>query len=255
MGAIVGAAYATGMPAREIESIITRVDWRDILSSAPRQEFPVHRKNLDFVFTLGLELGVREGRLVAPGGLVPTHQIESLFRRIIADAGSVSNFDELPIPFRAVATDLENGDMMVCDHGDLEIAMRASMAVPGAFAPVDYGGHLYVDGMLVRNLPVDVARQACADVVIAVPVSNPPVPRESLRTLLGVAGQALDIAISANEKAQLATLTAEDVQIPVVLRDVTSTDFAKVPQAIPVGEAAARSAAAALARYSLSPEG
>ena len=139
------------------------------------------------------------------------------------------------------------------DRGELAVAMRASMAVPGAFAPVPYNGRLLVDGMLVRNLPVDVARKACADVVIAVPVANPAVTREQLGTFLGVAGQAMNIAISANEKAQLATLTDRDVQIQVILEDIGSSDFSKVPEAIPIGEAAARAAAAALSRYSLTP--
>lgn len=252
MGSIVGAAYATGMSAQQLEQVITAVNWKEILASAPRQETPVHRKNLDLIFTLGLELGVKEGGVVAPGGLVPSHQIESLFRRILAGAGQTADFDQLPIPFRAVATDLENGAMVVFDKGDLAAAMRASMAVPGAFSPVEYNGRLHVDGMLVRNLPVDVARKMCGDVVIAVSVGNPAVTRESLAALTGVLGQAMNIAIAANEKAQLATLTPRDVAIPVILSNVTSTDFAKVPEAIPVGEAAARAVAAALSRYSLS---
>ena len=94
--------------------------------------------------------------------------------------------------------------------------------------------------MLVRNLPVDVARKTCADVVIAVPVANPAVAREKLGNFVGVAGQAMNIAIEANEKAQLATLTDKDVQIRVVLEEIGSADFNKVPEAIPLGEAAAR---------------
>jgi len=159
----------------------------------------------------------------------------------------------LPIPFRAVATDLESGQMAVFEKGDLTVAMRASMAVPGAFAPVEYNGHLYVDGMLVRNLPVDVARETCADVVIAVPVGNPATKREDLGGALSVAGQAMNIAIEANEKAQLATLTDKDVEVPVILPGITSGDFYKVPEAIPIGEEAARKVASKLARYSLPP--
>jgi NTE family protein len=253
MGSIVGAAYATGLSAGELEKVITAVNWRDILASAPRQDIPLHRKSRDFFFSNGLEFGFKNGRFVAPGGLVPAHQIEGLFRRIVARAAGAADFDALPIPFRAVATDLENGEMVVFDRGDLSIAMRASMAVPAAFAPVDYNGRLLVDGMLVRNLPVDVARKTCADVVIAVPVDNPAVTRDELGTFLGVAGQAMNIAIKANENAQLATLTDKDVRIKVVLPDIGASDFSKVPEAIPIGEAAARRAAAALSRYSMSP--
>jgi NTE family protein len=254
MGSIVGAAYATGASADELEKIVTSISWREVLANVPREDEPYHRKSLDAAFTNSLELGIKDDGIVAPGGLLPTHQIEGLFRKIVANAGGVSDFDKLPIPFRAVSTDLESGEVQVWDRGDLAQAMRASMAVPGVFAPVKADNHLYVDGMLVRNLPVDIARQTCADVVIVVPLSNPPPPRKSLNSLLGVAGQSMNIAIEANERAQLATLTDRDVEIPVVLKDITSGDFDKVPEAIPYGEAAARAAAPQLARYSVSPQ-
>jgi NTE family protein len=253
MGSIVGAAYATGMSAGELERLMTGVNWLDTLASAPREEIPLHRKERDFFFPKGLEFGWKDGKLVAPGGLVPTHQIEGLFREIVAGAAQVPDFDHLPIPFRAVATDLESGEMVVFDRGDLAIAMRASMAVPAAFAPVDANGRLLVDGMLVRNLPVDVARNTCADVVIAVQVGAPATTRNQLGSFLSVAQQAMNIAVAANERAQIATLTDKDVRIRVELEDVSSSDFSKVPEAIPLGEAAARAATPALARYSLPP--
>jgi NTE family protein len=253
MGAIVGAAYAAGLPANQLAEVVSAVNWRDVLKTAPREEYPVRRKGLDFIFTNGFEVGVKDGDLAMPGSFLPTQQIEELFRRIVSRARQTSDFNKLPIPFRAVATDLESGEVMVFDHGDLAVAMRASMAVPGIFSPVDYNGRLYVDGMLVRNLPVDVARKLCADVVIAVPVGNPAATRDNLQGALKVMGQAMNIAIESNEKAQLATLTPRDVAIPVILTDITSGDFYKVPEAIPVGEAAARKAAASLARYSLPP--
>ena len=253
MGAIVGAAYATGMRAKELERVISAINWQETLTSAPRQDVPYHRKALDFIFTLGFEVGLKDGELVGPGGLVPTHQVENLFRQIVPGARQVTDFDRLPIPFRAVATDLESGEMVVFGRGDLTIAMRASMAVPGAFAPVAHENRLLVDGMLVRNLPIDVARKMCADVIIAVPVAIPPATRADLRSALEVAGQAMNIAIEANEKAQLATLGARDITIPVVLPGIASGDFHKVPEAIPIGEAAARKALSALSKYALGP--
>jgi NTE family protein len=253
MGSIVGAAYATGMSAAELERLMIGVNWLDTLASAPRQEIPLHRKERDFFFPKGLEFGWKDGKLVPPGGLVPTHQIEGLFRDIVAGAAQVPDFDHLPIPFRAVATDLESGEMVVFDRGDLAIAMRASMAVPAAFAPVEANGRLLVDGMLVRNLPVDVARNTCADVVIAVQVGAPATTRKQLGSFLSVAQQSMNIAVAANERAQVATLTDKDVRIRVELADIGSSDFSKVPEAIPIGETAARNAASELARYSLSP--
>jgi NTE family protein len=109
MGSIVGAAYATGLSSQEIEKIITAINWKEILASAPRQDIPVQRKSLDFIFTLGLELGWKNGKVTGPGGLVSTHQVEGLFRSIVAGARQGSDFNKLPIPFRAVATDLESG--------------------------------------------------------------------------------------------------------------------------------------------------
>ena len=233
---------------------MTAVNWRDTLASAPREDIPVHRKSRDFFFPHGLELGVKDGGVVAPGGLVPTHQIEGLFRRIVANAAQVSEFDRLPIPFRAVATDLESGEMVVFDRGDLAVAMRASMAVPGAFAPVDLNGrragrwHAGAQPAGRRRAP-DLRRRGRSRCRSA----SPAVAREKLGNFVGVAGQALNIAIAANENAQLATLTDKDVQIRVVLAEIGSADFNKVPEAIPIGEAAARAAAAALSRYSLTP--
>jgi NTE family protein len=253
MGSLVGAAYATGLTAAELESVVTAVNWRDILSNAPRQDIPVRRKNRDFAFTNGLEFGMKDGHLIGKTGLVPSHQIETLFRHIVGGASMTTNFNKLAIPFRAVATDLESGTMVVFDRGELAVAMRASMAVPGAFAPVQYNGRLLVDGMLVRNLPVDVARNTCADVVIAVPVASPKTGRDKLGSFFGVAGQAMNVAIEANENAQLATLKEKDVQIKVILEGIGSGDFSKVPEAIPIGEAAARAAAPSLSRYSVSP--
>ena len=107
MGSIVGAAYATGASADELEKIVTSINWREVLSNVPRQDQPYHRKNLDAVFTNGIELGIQRGGIVAPGGLLPTHQIEALFRKIVANAGGVSDFNQLPIPFRAVSTILK----------------------------------------------------------------------------------------------------------------------------------------------------
>jgi NTE family protein len=253
MGAIVGAAYATGLSSSELEKVITSVNWKATLSSAPREDVPVQRKKYDYVFVNGLELGLKDGRIEFPLGVVPTNQIENLFRLIVGGARQTNDFSELPIPFTAVATNIESGEMVVMDRGDLTVAMRASMAVPGAFAPVDREGKLLVDGMLVRNLPVDVARKACADVVIAVPVSNPALKRADLTDALVVIGQAMNVAIEANEKVQLATLTERDVAVPVVLQNIGSGDFAKVPDAIPIGEEAARKVADKLSRYSLPP--
>jgi NTE family protein len=254
MGSIVGGAYASGFDADMLAEIMAEVKWTSILTSAPRAEIPYHRKNLDFIYNLGLVAGIKNGRLVLPGGAVSSQQIEALLRRVVVHPGESVDFDSLPIPFRAVATDLDSGEMKVFDRGDLAVAMRASMAVPGAFEPVALDGRLYADGMLVRNLPVDVVRAMGADVIIAVTVDNPPRTQADLASLMAVAGRAMDITIAANERAQLSTLQPEDVHVRVVLKDITSGDFNKVPQAIPIGAQTAQALRSSLSRYSVSPE-
>ena len=242
MGAIVGAAYATGLSAAEIEKVITAVEWKEILASAPREEVPVHRKSRDFAFTNGLELGVKDGSVISPGGLVPSHQIEGMFRRIVAGADQARDFDRLPIPFRAVATDLETGDMVVFDSGDLAVAMRASMAVPAAFAPVEHrgpaAGRRHAGAQLAGGRGAQHLRRRGHRGAVGQSAGR----ARQARHLIGVAGQAMNIAIEANENAQLATLTDKDVAIKVILKDIGSSDFYKVPEAIPIGEAAARAA-------------
>jgi NTE family protein len=251
MGAVVGAAYATGLDAAALDRIMTSVNWKNTFESAPREDIPVRRKQLDFVFTLGLQLGIKDGKLLVPLGLVPTQQVENLFKRIVAGGRQTNRFADLPIPFKAVATDIESGEMVVIDRGDLTQAMRASMAVPGAFAPVELDGRLLVDGMFVRNLPVDVARKSCGDVVIAVSVGNPPPKRGELNDALAVLGRAAALGTELNEKAQLDTLTSRDVAVKVVLDGISATSFDRIPEAIPIGEAAARKLKAQLERYRL----
>jgi NTE family protein len=163
----------------------------------------------------------------------------------------LSDFDELPIPFRAIATDMVSGEMVVMDTGDISVAMRASMAVPGAFSPVVVGDRVLSDGGLTRNLPVDEARDLCADVVIAVWLTRPEPMPEDLETALSLVSRSTDVMIKANEKAQIATLTERDVGIEVPMGDITSASFERALDAVALGRAAAQAAAADLRRYSL----
>jgi NTE family protein len=161
------------------------------------------------------------------------------------------NFDKLPIPFRAIATDMVSGDMVVMKDGDLATAMRASMAIPGAFAPVITDKYVLADGGMVRNIPVDVAREMCADQVIVVNLVEPSVPKDKLQTAAQLIGRSNGVMIEANEKLQLATLTDRDVLISVQMGDITTSSFERVPETIPLGEAAARKAIPQLQRLSV----
>lgn len=255
MGALVGAAYASGMSSAEIERLIVDIDWSETFgASGMREQQPVHMKTGRAIYSNKLEFGIGKQGLLVPGGLVQSQQIDSLLRTIVSQARYHDSFDELPIAFRAVATDVQSGEMLVLSGGDLSVAMRASMAVPGAFAPVRLEDRVLVDGGLVRNLPVDVAREMCADVVIASSLVNPQPSVESLQSALAIVGQMVDVMIKNNEREQLASLNDDDVPILITLPGMTSGDFEKAPAAIPLGDQAARELASRLTRYSLSRE-
>ena len=255
MGALVGGGYASGIPAEEIERFVRGVDWKAVVGGVGRRERePVEqRRNSGDTSALG-ELSISDDGLVIPAGLVDTGGIEDLLRRYVAQARLEPDFDLLPIPFRAVATDMIKGRMVVLDHGDLATAMRASMAIPGAFAPVVSDPYILSDGFVVRNIPVDVARQTCADVVIVVRLVSPPAIPDELRSAPQLISRTMDVMVEANERAQLNTLTDRDVLIDVPMGTIGPSDFERTPDTIALGEAAARAVADRLRAFSVSAQ-
>ena len=255
MGALVGGGYASGLPAADIERFVRAVDWKAVVGRVgQREREPIEqRRNADEASALG-ELSIDRNGVVLPAGLVDTAGIEDLLRSYVAEARMEPDFDLLPIPFRAVATDMIKGEMVVLDHGDLATAMRASMAIPGAFAPVISKPYILSDGFVVRNIPVDVARKTCADVVIVVKLASPTAKPADLRTAPQLLGRTMDVMVESNENAQLSTLTDRDVRIDVPMGDIGAAQFERTVEAIPLGEAAARAVADRLARYSVSPQ-
>ena len=214
---------------------------------------PIEQKRAGVTYSNNFELGLQDKRIVIPGGVVDTASIEDLLRDYVAGARMQPDFDKLPIPFRAVATDMSSGDMVVLRNGDLATAMRASMAIPGAFAPVVTDQYILADGGMVRNIPVDVARDLCADVVIVVNLVEPRVPRDKLQSATQLLSRSNGVMIEANEKLQLATLTDRDALVNVQMGDIGTADFERVPETVPLGESAARAAASSLARFSVPP--
>ncbi|PWV65828.1 patatin-like phospholipase family protein [Plasticicumulans acidivorans] len=255
MGSIVGGAYASGMSVADMEQRVTHTDWKDLFTDEPpRAERPMRRKLDDRRPLLNGQLGYGARGFQLPKGLLNGQKLGFYLRDLISNAENIESFDKLPIPFRAIATNLETGDMKVFDHGDLALAMRASMSVPSAFAPVDIDGHLYVDGGLVRNLPIDVVRQMGVDVVIAVNLGTPLLKREELGSVLGVTAQMIGILTEANVKTSLGEVDPHrDVLILPELGDITAADFDKAAASIAIGEAAARKVAAQLRRFSVPP--
>jgi NTE family protein len=254
MGSIVGGSYASGNSVDQMLRDISTIKSSDLATDAPpRQDVTFRRKQDDLQNYIGPELGFRHWSLLLPKGVVTGVGLEAVLRDLAKVKGSV-DFDKLPVPFRAVATDIETGKMTVFRSGDLAAVMRASMSVPGAIAPAEIEGRALVDGGLTRNLPVDVAREMGADVIIAVNLGTPLMRRDQISSLLGVTGQMINILTEQNVQASLASLKTGDVLILPELGDYSSTDFDHMPDTVPIGEAAARKVQDQLARYSLSPE-
>jgi len=254
MGAIVGGTFASGMPIAEMEKFVVEANWDDVFrDQPPRSEVASRRKIDDYKTLFAPEYGVKRGGLALPKGVIAGVSIEAFFRRLTDRAVAVRDFGQLPIPFRAIAADIETGEAVVLDGGSVSQAMRASMAVPGALAPVLIDGRLLVDGGIANNLPIDEARKLCADVVIAVNIGTPPLKRGEITSALSVAGQLVSFLGAAAVERQLKSLGPRDVLIAPELGDISAGSFERVADAIRIGEEAAKKMSSALGRYSLPP--
>lgn len=255
MGAIIGGLYASGMDPAELEREILAVDWGEVFDRRePRQLLSQRRKEEDFELSPVITIGYRNGEFRLPTGAVSTRSLEMLLRRYTLPTRRLASFDGLPTPFRALATDMETGQAVVMDHGDLAAALRASMSVPGVFSPLEVEGRILGDGGLVNNLPVDVARRMGADVIIAVNIGTPLAGRDSLGTLLGITTQMVNILTEQNVQASIATLTTNDLLLLPPLGKLTSADFRLAPELVRAGEDYGRLVRASLERFAVEPD-
>ena len=147
---------------------------------------------------------MRDGELRAPTAAASSRGLETLLRRYTLPVRNVTEFDLLPIRFRAVATDLETGGAVVLARGDLALALRSSMSVPGVFPPTELDGRLLGDGGLVNNVPIDVARSMGVDVLIVVNIGTPLAGRETLNSAVGITAQMINILTEQNVQRSLA---------------------------------------------------
>ena len=242
MGAIIGGLYASGMSVEELEDLLTSLDWIETLSDdSPREALSYRRKQDDQQFPFNFELGLQGRKARLPMGIVQGQKLDLVLRRHAIDVSHIESFDELPIPFRAVATDLAKGEPYVMASGDLVKAIRASMSVPGVLAPARIDGRLLVDGGIVENLPIEVMRNMDVDVIVAVDVEFPLYSDDELDSVLAVAEQILTIPIRKETQRQIATLGEDDVVIrPQLGTSFGSADFGRVEEAIEPGLLAAR---------------
>jgi NTE family protein len=241
MGAVIGGLYASGMSTDAIEKVIGNLDpARVALDQVARTELTNRARAYQQKYPINLELGLREGSLTFARGVSDGQRFLTLLQELTSNVPPNGSFDALKIPFRAVATRYRDGDMHVFDHGLLHLAIRASMAAPGVFAPVEIDGETYVDGGLVSNVPVEVALREGADVIVTsyLGVKEPADARLAGDNALSVANRMLDLLIGQNERRNLALMRPQDILLNPQLKDIAFTDFGKSHQVIRVGEEA-----------------
>ena len=240
MGAIVGGLYASGMSLEEIEQAIDDIDWDSVfIDSTSRADKTFRRKRDDDDFLIKRQLGFSDGKIKMPLGLVQGQKIDLVLSRLTLPVALISDFDKLAIPFRAVAADIATGEQVVLDSGNLATAILASMSIAAVMAPVLVDGRMLVDGGIAANLPISVAREMGADIVIAVDISTPLKPQDEISSALSVAEQLTGFLTRRNVQAEIATLAETDIFIEPDLGDIATADFDRIREAIPTGQQAA----------------
>ncbi|AEY02818.1 patatin family outer membrane protein [Oceanimonas sp. GK1] len=254
MGAYVAGMYALGLDADELERQLLALDWNQgYQDKVGRDELSLRRKRQNDEFLLRTDIGIDDQwRLSLPGGFFQGQALGALLRRSTLTIPRLKNFDQLPIPYRAVATDMETVTPVVLSRGHLATAMQASMSVPGVLQPVALGGRLLADGGVVNNLPVDVAQELGAEVVIAVDIGDAMLPREQLDSALAMVTQLTNYLTRAGTERQKALLTEGDVLLSPNISGIGVGDFSQMPEAIRRGEAAATLMLPQLQRLALS---
>ena len=236
MGAIVGGLYAAGMSPADMEKFVTSMEWNEAFKDKPPpSEMPFRRKQDAADYLIDFDLGYQDGKFTIPKGLLQGQNLNLILKSLLIHTEGIDDFNKLNIPFRAVATDIETGDAVILDKGELVKAIRASMSIPALFAPVEIDGRILVDGGIANNLPVDIARQMGADVVIVVDISTELSHRDHLTTSVAITSQLTSIMVQRNTQAQIRTLRERDVLIRPEMGDIGSGDFFKAPEAVAVG--------------------
>lgn len=252
MGAVVGGAYAAGRSVEEIEEIVHSADWATILSDRPqRRELSFARREEDQLLPSRIEMGLNRDGVSLPPAAVGNSALERTLERLISGQRADLPLNRLALPFRALATDLLSGEMHEMIDTPLFLALRASMAVPGVFAPVRIQGRPMVDGGLVRNLGVDIARKMGADIIIAVNVGSPLLEERELGSAVGVANQMLQILTEQNVTRSLKELRPADVLIDPQLDSMGFLDFQRLAPTVEVGHRAALAAQERLQQLAL----
>jgi len=254
MGSIVGGLYAAGLSPDEVSQVIQSVDWVNVFVDKPdRQDLSFRRKQDDRNFLTNLRLGFKDWSVFIPAGVVEGQKLDFLLRSMTLDQNGLAQIEDLPLPFRAVATDITNGQQVIFDHGPLAVAQRASMSVPAAFSPVILeDGRVLVDGYVANNLPIDVVQKLGAENVIAVDISTPVSKPEELQSAVGINAQVGTFPVQQQQAAQIARLKKTDVLLQPDLGDLSAASFTRMAEAVEIGRQNALANKDKLARFSVS---
>ncbi len=248
MGGLVGGVYATGRTPAEVRELVSSIPWNNVLrGQIPFQNLTFRRKEDDYVYPGSIEFGLKKG-VQFPSGFNSGQEVQFILDRVALPYSTIENFDQLPIPYGCVATDLDSGKKYVFRSGSFATAMRSTMSLPGFFSPVRVDGHLFADGGLLDNLPVDVAKQMGAAVTIAVYLDTQAAPKPENLSSFGVLGKSISVMIAANE---VQSMEAADVLVSVPLAKFDTMDYAQSDALIKAGYDAAQSKAAVLSRFSV----
>jgi NTE family protein len=255
MGSIVGGLYATGWSPDEIERLFVRLDFRAILVDHPERGDKSFRRKLDDrEFLIPLKLRFKGPRPYIPPAALGGQRLETLLRTLEIESTDARDFDEFPIPYRAVAADLASGEAVVLAKGSLATAMRASMSVAGMFTPVVIDGRRLVDGGSAANVPVGIAQSLGGGAIVAVDITSPLGGEETLGSIFSILDQLNAFLTVGNRAKDIERLRPGDVLILPDLGDIAFGSFERVGEAIGLGEAAARKAAGGLRALSAGAE-
>lgn len=255
IGAYVAGMYSLGYSASEVEEIMMGLDWDSGYSDTiPRNILTYRDKQLRDRYNIPLNIGYNEGAVRAPSGVLRGQTMSQLLRQSTDLVQQFGNFDDLAIPYRAVATDLETSLPVVLSHGSMVNAMQASATVPGALQPTLIEGQLLVDGGIANNMPVDVVKAMGADIIIAVDIGSPLVKQDKLDSTIAVLDQLSNFLTNASTARQKQLLTDKDVLIRPAIDALSTTDFTIMPLALTLGKDAANEQLGKLSAMSVSPE-
>jgi NTE family protein len=249
MGGLVGGIYATGRSPAEVKEITNGIDWDEVLrGQTPFRDLSFRRKQDAHEVPNSLEFGLRKG-LQFPGGFNTGQQVSLILDKVALPYSELKSFNDLPIPFACVATDLVSGKPHVFRSGPLSLALRSTMSLPGIFTPVRTGDHIYADGGLLNNIPIDVAKEMGADIVIGIHLETEPISPTAPLSSFAVLGESISVMIASNE---LRSMEQADLLVSVPLQKYNALDYGAANAIIKAGYDAAASKAKVLSAFSVS---